>query len=214
MAAFGRTLDTGVRQIGFLLIPAGLVAAVLAEPITRLVYERGEFTPDQTPVVAGALAAFAVGLVFNGWMLLLNRAFYGLQANWIPTFVAAGNLALNVALFAAFYSLGVWGLPLATSLSNLAGAAALIVLMRRRVSGVDTATTLAALVRIILASVAAAGIAVAIWWGIDAAFGRSVVGQIFSVGLALAAGTAVYLGACRLLGVRELGSLFALRRGA
>ena len=78
--------------------------------------------PTRRPVVAGALAAFSVGLVFNGWMLLLNRAFYGLQANWIPTFVALGNLALNVALFAAFYSLGVWGLPLATSLSNLAGA--------------------------------------------------------------------------------------------
>ena len=85
MAGFARTLDTGIRQIGFLLIPAGLVSAVLAEPITRLVYQRGEFTPDQTPVVAGALAAFAVGLVFNGWMLLLNRAFYGLQSNWIPT---------------------------------------------------------------------------------------------------------------------------------
>ena len=133
MPAFGRTLDAGIRQIGFLLIPAGIVSAVLAEPITRLVYERGEFTPDQTPVVAGALAAFSIGLVFNGWMLLLNRAFYGLQSNWIPTFVALGNLALNVALFAAFYPLGVWGLPLATSLSNLAGAVALLVLMQRRV---------------------------------------------------------------------------------
>ena len=83
---FARTLDAGIRQIGFLLIPAGLVSAALAEPITRLVYQRGEFAPDQTPVVAGALAAFAVGLVFNGWMLLLNRAFYGLQSNWIPTY--------------------------------------------------------------------------------------------------------------------------------
>jgi hypothetical protein len=27
-------------------------------------------------------------------------------------------------------------------------------------------------------------------------------------------GTAAYLGACRVLGVRELGSLFALRRAA
>ncbi len=59
-------------EIGFLLIPAGLVAAALAEPITRLVYERGAFTSDRTPVVAGALAAFSVGLVFNGWMLLLE----------------------------------------------------------------------------------------------------------------------------------------------
>jgi putative peptidoglycan lipid II flippase len=213
MGGFGRTLDTGVRQIGFLLIPAGLVSAVLAEPITRLVYERGEFTPDQTPVVAGALAAFSVGLVFNGWMLLLNRAFYGLQSNWTPTFVALGNLALNVVLFAAFYRLGVWGLPLATSLSNLAGAVVLMVLMWRRVGGVEAATTLTALVRIIVASVVASGVAVLVWWGVDGALGRSIVGQILSVGLGLGAGTVAYLGACRVLGVRELGSLLALRRG-
>ncbi len=214
MVGFGRTVDTGLRQIGFLLIPAGLVAAVLAEPITRLLYQRGEFTPAQTPVVAGALAAFSVGLVFNGWMLLLNRAFYGLQHNWIPTLVALGNLALNVVLFAALYPVGVWGLPLAVSLSNLAGAAALAVLMWRRVGGIDTAATLLALARIVLAGVVAAGAAVLVWWGIDAALGRSTGAQIVSVGLALVVGTGAYLGAGRLLGVREIGSLFALRRGA
>jgi|SoiMethySBSTD1v2_1073268.scaffolds.fasta_scaffold14659_6 putative peptidoglycan lipid II flippase len=213
MAGFGRTVDTGIRQIGFLLIPAGLVSAVLAEPITRLVYERGEFTADQTPVVAGALAAFTVGLVFNGWMLLLNRAFYGLQSNWIPTLVALGNLVLNVLLFVAFYRLGVWGLPLAVSLSNLAGAVALAVLMWKRVGGVELAATLSALTRIILASVVASGLAVGVWWTLDAALGRSTVAQILSVGLALGVGTAAYVGACRLLGVRELGSLLALRRG-
>jgi putative peptidoglycan lipid II flippase len=214
LAGFGRTVDTGVRQIGFLLVPAGLVSAALAEPITRLLYQRGEFTPDQTPVVAGALAAFSVGLVFNGWMLLLNRAFYGLQQNWIPTLVALGNLGLNVVLFAALYRVGVWGLPLAVSLSNLAGALALAVLMWRRVGGLDTWSTLAALGRIALASVVASGLAVLVWWGLDAELGRSLGAQILSVGLALVVGTGAYLGACRLLGVRELGSLLALgRRG-
>jgi putative peptidoglycan lipid II flippase len=212
LSGFARTLDMGVRQIGFLLIPAGLVSAVLAEPITRLVYERGEFTPDQTPVVAGALAAFAVGLVFNGWMLLLNRAFYGLQSNWIPTAVALGNLALNVALFAAFYGFGVWGLPLATSLSNLAGAVVLVFLMWRRVGGVAATPTLVALARILVASVLASAVAVLVWWGLDEAVGRSAAGQIVSVGVGLAAATAAYLGACRVLGVRELGSLLELRR--
>ena len=154
---FARTLDAGIRQIGFLLIPAGLVSAALAEPITRLVYQRGEFAPDQTPVVAGALAAFAVGLVFNGWMLLLNRAFYGLQSNWIPTYVALGNLALNVALFAAFYPLGVWGLPLATSLSNLAGAVVLFALIQRRGIGLERGPTVTAIGRILVASVVGDG---------------------------------------------------------
>jgi hypothetical protein len=54
---------------------------------------------------------------------------------------------------------------------------------------------------------------VAVWWGIDAVVGRSTIGQILSVGLGLGVGTAGYLGASRLLGVRELGSLLALRHG-
>jgi putative peptidoglycan lipid II flippase len=37
-----------LRQIAFLLVPAGLVSIVLAQPIVRLVYQRGEFTP-RTP---------------------------------------------------------------------------------------------------------------------------------------------------------------------
>jgi putative peptidoglycan lipid II flippase len=86
--------------------------------------------------------------------------------------------------------------------------------MRRRVrGGVELAATLSALTRILVASVVAAGIAVLVWWGLDAALGRSLVAQIVSVGGALALGTGAYLLLSRLLGVRELGSLLSLRRG-
>jgi hypothetical protein len=85
--------------------------------------------------------------------------------------------------------------------------------MWRRVGGVEAAATLTALTRIIVASVVASGLAVLVWWAVDTALGRGTVGQILSVGLALGVGTAAYLGACRVLGVRELGSLLALRRG-
>ena len=91
----------GLRQIGFLLLPASAIAAVLAEPIVRLLYQRGEFTAEQTPVVAGALAAFALGLTFNGTMLMLNRSFFSLQSPWVPTWVALGNLVLNGVLAAS-----------------------------------------------------------------------------------------------------------------
>src|SRR5205814_7473758 len=129
---FRNTVALGLRQIAFLLIPASAVSAVLAEPITRLVYQRGAFEPSQTPIVAAALAAFSAGLFFNGAMLLLNRAFFSLQSNWIPTMVALGNLGLNAAFDAAFYRVGTWGIPLATSLANIAGGAVLRVLMPRR----------------------------------------------------------------------------------
>src|ERR671914_686254 len=63
---FRSTVGLGLRQIAFLLVPASVAFAVLAEPIVRLLYERGEFGPRETEVVAGALTAFSLGLTFNG----------------------------------------------------------------------------------------------------------------------------------------------------
>jgi putative peptidoglycan lipid II flippase len=208
---FRRTLGLGVRQIAFMLVPASAVSAVLAEPITRLVYERGEFEPSQTPVVAAALAAFSAGLFFNGAMLMLNRAFFSLQSNWIPTSVALGNLGLNAALDAAFYRFGTWGIPLGTSVVNLAGSAVLLVLMRRRLGRIEFGETANSLVRIIAASAVLAAAAFGVWYGLDRAAGRSFGGQLLSVGLALTVGVAVYVVSCRALRVRELGALLALR---
>jgi putative peptidoglycan lipid II flippase len=208
---FRDTLALGLRQIAFLLIPAGVVSALLAEPITRLVYQRGHFEPSQTPVVAAALAAFSAGLLFNGLMLLLNRAFFSLQSNWIPTAVALGTLGLNAALDAAFYRLGTWGIPLATSLVNVAGSAVLIILMRRRLGRLGFREITDSVLRIVIASAVLAGAAYGTWYGIDRELGRSFVGQLVSVGSALVVGVAVYLSSCRALKVRELGALLALR---
>ena len=205
------TVARGLRQIAFLLVPASVVCAVLAEPIVRIVYERGEFTPDQTPIVADALAAFSLGLTFNGIMLLLNRAFFGLQSPRIPTYVAGGNLVFNALLYVVLHRAGVWGVPLAISIANIAGAAALIVLARRRLDGLDLRRTIDAFVRIAAASALLGAVAFAIWWPLDEVLGRSFPAQVVSLGSALTAGGIVYLVACRLLRVREIETLLSLR---
>ncbi len=206
---FRATISTGLRQIAFLLIPAAIVSVVLAEPIVRLVYERGAFTESNVTVVARCLAAFSLGLVFNGWMLMLTRGFYGLQSNWLPTTIAVGTLVLNAVLDVALYPLGVWGIPLATSLVNVAGVAALVFFLRRRVGGIDLVRISNAVVRITVASAALGAAAFGAWYALDSAFGRSIGAQIVSLGIALVLGGAVYLGSCRVLRVREL---YALRQ--
>jgi putative peptidoglycan lipid II flippase len=211
-SGFRETLGLGLRQIAFLLIPAGVMSAVLAEPITRIVYQRGHFEPAQTPVVAAALAAFSAGLFFNGVMLLLNRGFFSLQSNWIPTAVALANLGLNATLDAAFYRFGTWGIPLATSCVNLAGSAVLLALMRHRLGGLGGRAIADSVVRILVASAALAGAAYGAWWALDDVLGRSFGAQLFAVVAALVAGIGAYLLACRALKVRELGALLALRR--
>ncbi|HEY6031505.1 MAG TPA: murein biosynthesis integral membrane protein MurJ, partial [Gaiellaceae bacterium] len=209
---FRATVSRGLRQIAFLLIPASAVSAVLAEPIVRLLYQRGQFTSAQTPVVAAALAAFAAGLTFNGAMLMLNRAFFSLQSNWIPTWVALGNLFVNGVLDWAFSRFGVWGIPLSTTVVNIGGTVALVVLLRARLGRVDLTDTLAAVGQILIAASLCAGAAYFTWWPIDDALGRSTAAQVVSVGTALAAGLAVYVAAARLLGIQELRALGALRR--
>ena len=211
MVGFRATVAEGLRQIGFLLIPASVFCAVLAEPLVRIVYQRGEFTPDQTPVVASALAAFSLGLTFNGMMLLLNRAFFGLQLPRIPTIVAGANLVLNTALYLVLYRVGVWGVPLAISIANIAGAAALLILLQRRVGGLELRRTTDAFLRITAASAALGVVSYAVWWLLDDVFGRSFLGQLISVGGAVTLGGLVYLGACRALGVREMQTLLSLR---
>ena len=202
MEGFRHTVGLGIRQIAFLLIPASVISAVLAEPIVRLVYQRGAFEPGQTPVVAAALAVFSAGLTFNGAMLMLNRAFFSLQSNWIPTWVALGNLVANGVLDAIFYRFGVWGIPLSTSPVNLGGTIALLSILQRREQRIPLRSTARATVLICIASALLAGVAYGVWDGLDHLVGRSFGGQIVSLGAALAAGIAFYLVSCNLLGVR------------
>jgi putative peptidoglycan lipid II flippase len=214
LAGFRERVGLGLRQIAFLLVPASVFSAVLAEPIVRLVYQRGQFGPGQTPVVAGALAAFSLGLTFNGAMLMLNRGFFSLQSAWVPTWIALANLALNAALDTAFYRVGTWGIPLSTSLVNIAGTALLLVLLRRRLGRIDFTQTAAATVRIVAAAAILGAVSYGTWRGLDDALGRALWAQLLSVGAALAAGAAAYGISARLLGVRELNALLALRRRA
>ena len=211
LPSFRATVDVGMRQIAFLLLPAAAVSAVLAQPIVRLLYERGAFTADNTVVVAQCLAAFSLGLMFNGWMLLLSRGFYSLQRNWVPTMVAFGTVGLNAVLDAVLYRVGVWGIPLATSLVNVVGVALLLAAMRRRPGLASPRLVVASIVRILVASGIAAAGAFAAWWLLDDVLGRELWAQIVSLSVGLLVGTGAYLGAARLLGVRELEALRALR---
>jgi putative peptidoglycan lipid II flippase len=211
IAGLRRALDGGLRQIAFLLVPAGLVSIVLAEPIVRLVYQRGEFTAEDTVIVAQCLQAFSIGLVFNGWMLILNRSFYAVQTNWVPTGIAVGAVVLNAAFDTVFYRLGIWGIPLATSTVNIVAATVLLVMMRRRVGLEHVGRTLGVVGRVAVAAALAAGASYGAWRALDAVLGTGLFAQLLALGAGFAAAGLVYLALGRALGLRELEALRLLR---
>jgi putative peptidoglycan lipid II flippase len=137
-------LATALRGMLLLAIPASVGLIMLREPIVSMLYERGEFTAETTELVAWALLWFGVGLVGHSIMEVLTRAFYAQHDTKTPVLVGTAAMGLNVVFsfaFSAWFTRLGWmphgGLALANSLATGLEAAALSVLMRRRLKGMD-----------------------------------------------------------------------------
>ncbi len=187
-------MGTGTRQIFLLLIPAAACTLVLAEPITRLVYERGEFDADSTRLVSEALFWFSFSLPFAGVNLLLTRTFFSLQRPWLPTALGGATLIVNAVVALALYKpFGVGGIVFGTGVASAAMTAGQAYYLRRELGGqLEGAETLAAITRILAASALLAVVAHGLWRGLDELAGRSLPGQLLSVGTALTVGLAAY----------------------
>jgi putative peptidoglycan lipid II flippase len=189
-----RAVGIGIRQINLLLIPAAGVLMVLATPITRLVYQRGEFTAHSTSLVATALFWFAVSLPFGGVNLLLTRTFFAVRRPWIPTALAGLNMVVDVIVSIALYKpLGIAGLVIGTAAANAVMTALQLRRLRAGFNGrIEGGQTVMITARILVASAILAGVSWAIWKGLDTALGVSLLAQLVSVGVALTVGSALY----------------------
>jgi putative peptidoglycan lipid II flippase len=206
------TMANGMRQILFVLIPAAAAVLVLADPMIRLVYQRGAFDAAETEVVSTALFWFAFSLPANGLFLLLTRTFFGLQRPWIPTSIAAGNLAVTALAALALYHLGVGGIVASTAIATTASVVAQGVILRRLLGGLELGALLSVSLRICLAAAALAAVSYEIWDLLDGLLGRGLAGQVVSLGCGLALGAVVYLAAARLLRIAELEQIMRVVR--
>jgi len=112
-------LRRGVQACAAILIPAAVGLWALGDPIVRLLFEHGAFTPADTARTAGALGFYVLGLFPYGVVTVLSRAFYALKDGRTPVAVSAVAVAVNVALSLALVGpLGVDGLALATGVAG------------------------------------------------------------------------------------------------
>ncbi|MBM3667939.1 MAG: murein biosynthesis integral membrane protein MurJ [Actinobacteria bacterium] len=210
-----RTMANGMRQILLLLIPAAAAILVLSEPMTRLVYQRGEFDAAQTQVVAEALFWFAFSLPFNGLFLIFTRTFFSLQRPWVPTAVSGGNLAVTAIAAAALYGpFGVGGIVAATAIATAASAVAYAIVLRGQLHGIEFGPLLSSTTRIVLASALLAGISYLTWLVLEDALGTGLLAQVVSLGAALLAGAVAYFVAVIALRVPEADQVLRLVRRA
>ena len=207
------TMANGMRQILLLLVPAAAAILVLSVPMTRLVYQRGEFDAQETHLVAQALFWFAFSLPFNGLFLLLTRTFFSLQRPWVPTTISLVNLGVTAIVALALYSpFGVGGIVVGTVVATIASVIAQAVILRETLRGIELGRLLDSAIRITIAAALLAGVSYLVWYGLDEQLGRDTIAQIISLVVALAAGAAVYFTTVIALRVPEARQILRLLR--
>jgi len=209
---FRRQLSVGIRSIAVLLVPAAVGYVVLARPIVSMLLEHGALGGASASRVAGTLALMALGLpAFSTW-LFLTSAYQAMQNTRTLFFLYLVESGVNIAAALALYSvLGVEGLGLALALAYLAGTAAALTDLRRRLRGIEGGTLTRALARIGAASLLMAAAVLAVQ-AVTSGLGDAGFGAALRAGAATVAGVTVYVVGCRVFRVGELRSLLAFRR--
>lgn len=204
-------LASALRGMLLFAIPASVGLMALRQPIVAMLYQRGEFTETSTEMVAWALLWYAAGMVGHSVMEVLTRAFYAQQDTKTPVVIGAIAMGLNVGFsfaFSAWFRQIGWmphgGLALANSLATALEAAALFLVMRRRLGGIEGRLLLDGGLRIVAAALGM-GLALMAWiqWAAGLNPWLSGLGGVAVGGLAYALGVVI-------LKVPEAQSIIAL----
>lgn len=175
-----------------LALPAAIAFAILAEPIVRVLFERGAFTAADTTAAAAALAAFALGLPGHVLVKTFSPIFFAREDTATPMRAALFGFVVAIAgSLALMPVLGHVGVALATSVSGWASAALLGWLIARRIGFAIDAQARLRLPRIALAAgtmglaVAAAQRALGSWLGAGAPAGLRALALAALIGFGL-----------------------------
>ncbi|MEI3850609.1 MULTISPECIES: murein biosynthesis integral membrane protein MurJ [Ensifer] len=149
----------------FLTLPAAAALLVMSEPIVRLLFERGKFSPESTVIVGHILAIYGLGLPAFVLIKAFIPGFFAREDTRTPMIFAAISVVANVSLaLTLFPRLGASGIATAEIVAGWVNAVLLFAtLVWRGHWGRD----IPLLTRIPRLVIAAAGMAAALYFAID-----------------------------------------------
>ena len=109
-----------INSVILLVIPISIGAIVLATPIVKLLFQRGEFDARATSMTAIALIMYSIGMVAFGLRDIIGKVFYALKDTKTPMINGAIAMIMNIVLNIILVKyLQLAGLALATSISAI-----------------------------------------------------------------------------------------------
>lgn len=116
-----------------LTLPAATALGIIAEPIIRVLFERGEFSAVASHATASALKAYAIGLPAFVCVKVLSTALYAQENTKTPVKITIVCALLNVVLcLILIHPLHHVGIALATAIAGWVQIGILIYMIERK----------------------------------------------------------------------------------
>ena len=205
IAGMKETFVSSLTMVFSLTIPASIGLMLLAEPIIRLIFERGAFTAVDTIATANTLTLYAIGLFAYSSNKILVPVFYALEDTKYPligSFLAVGANILFINL--TIDSMQHLAIALSTSCSMLLNFMFLSTVLYLKTGGYSVSYLAKGLAKIGLAG---ALMAVFLYFSrtmLQNWLSGTLIQQALALLLLIAAGAALYGTALQLMGLQEL----------
>lgn len=154
MGKLKNTISFSLRTVFTVMIPSSVGLMVLARPIVRILFQRGEFTSYSTAITTSALFFYSFGLLAYAGIKILVSTYYSMGDTRTPVKTASVALVINLILnLILMWPLKVGGLALATSIAATTNFVVLYIILTSRIGDLGTRRILSSLVRIFASSI-------------------------------------------------------------
>jgi putative peptidoglycan lipid II flippase len=205
---FKSILRQGIEATLWEGLPASIGLILIADPLTRLLFQHGQTTPHDATLIARSLTFYASAIWAFSMLQVITRAYYAIHDTMTPLYASIVNIVLNLAVeIPLLWWMGEAGMAVGTAISFSVQAVVMLWMLDRRIGGIGLGQLGRSTAKMLIATalMAAACLAVRLLPTFPTGDGRwSWTVQIFQQ---VFVGAAVYFGACIALKVNLMSHL-------
>lgn len=199
------TLFDSLKLVFFLTVSSAAIIAFLSHPITRLIYERGKFTPFDTFSTTQALILYIIGIPFVAGVRNTAAVYYAYKDARTPMFASFTAVVVNIALnLLLMRIIGFRAFPLATTISSFVNLAILFYFLPRKIGRFNIMPMVKYFIMLAIAACAAGLAAMVINDFLTGTIGYSFIQRILSLFMSGALALVVFYSLCLILGLSEV----------
>lgn len=201
-----KTTRSGMGMVTLIVLPLSAALIVFAEPVIRILFERGAFDQTAVTLTAESLAFYSIGLIFYSYRDVLSNVFYSMQDTRIPTINSILSVVLNIVLnYALVGPMAHKGLALATSLSSMITVVMLMISLRRKVGRMGWRSLLISGGKMLVGTAVMLAAAKGAYWLVETLL--KTTSPLLPMIAAACVGVVVYVVVLLLLRTREMAQL-------